>query len=141
MYIYFFFLMIRRPPRSTLFPYTTLFRSTDGCTPERRRTTNGERTQSSLWTTRRAQKTMRLRSRRRQGRRQDPSHRTYSNTRQSRQDSARGRSCKTLPQSDGQEDLGRGRERHGWAASPYQKRKIAGREVQRQDRSPCRPRI
>ena len=23
----FFFLMIRRPPRSTLFPYTTLFRS------------------------------------------------------------------------------------------------------------------
>src|SRR5690554_7447996 len=28
MYVlYFFFLMIRRPPRSTLFPYTTLFRS------------------------------------------------------------------------------------------------------------------
>src|SRR5256885_3474065 len=26
----FFFLMIRRPPRSTLFPYTTLFRSTTG---------------------------------------------------------------------------------------------------------------
>src|SRR3712207_8777890 len=26
---WFFFLMIRRPPRSTLFPYTTLFRSTD----------------------------------------------------------------------------------------------------------------
>src|SRR6476619_5826139 len=25
-----FFLMIRRPPRSTLFPYTTLFRSTAG---------------------------------------------------------------------------------------------------------------
>src|SRR2546430_8961714 len=25
----FFFLMIRRPPRSTLFPYTTLFRSRD----------------------------------------------------------------------------------------------------------------
>src|SRR3712207_8349158 len=25
----FFFLMIRRPPRSTLFPYTTLFRSLD----------------------------------------------------------------------------------------------------------------
>src|SRR3712207_8549533 len=23
--------MIRRPPRSTLFPYTTLFRSPDGC--------------------------------------------------------------------------------------------------------------
>src|SRR5438309_11150587 len=26
---FFFFLMIRRPPRSTLFPYTTLFRSRD----------------------------------------------------------------------------------------------------------------
>src|SRR5258708_36247920 len=29
-FLFFFFLMIRRPPRSTLFPYTTLFRS--GCT-------------------------------------------------------------------------------------------------------------
>src|SRR5258708_23363784 len=28
--IFFFFLMIRRPPRSTLFPYTTLFRSQSG---------------------------------------------------------------------------------------------------------------
>src|SRR6266478_8575124 len=27
LYLLFFFLMIRRPPRSTLFPYTTLFRS------------------------------------------------------------------------------------------------------------------
>src|SRR2546422_1531765 len=27
MDFFFFFLMIRRPPRSTLFPYTTLFRS------------------------------------------------------------------------------------------------------------------
>src|SRR5215472_9247323 len=27
--VFFFFLMIRRPPRSTLFPYTTLFRSLD----------------------------------------------------------------------------------------------------------------
>src|SRR5258708_34987703 len=27
--LFFFFLMIRRPPRSTLFPYTTLFRSTE----------------------------------------------------------------------------------------------------------------
>src|SRR5947207_12959604 len=26
-YLFVFFLMIRRPPRSTLFPYTTLFRS------------------------------------------------------------------------------------------------------------------
>src|SRR3989337_2614080 len=29
----FFFLMIRRPPRSTLFPYTTLFRSARGAQP------------------------------------------------------------------------------------------------------------
>src|SRR5215471_20808977 len=28
LFSFFFFLMIRRPPRSTLFPYTTLFRST-----------------------------------------------------------------------------------------------------------------
>src|SRR6516162_10721402 len=34
-----FFLMIRRPPRSTLFPYTTLFRSV---LPRRRRTLRGE---------------------------------------------------------------------------------------------------
>src|SRR5260221_5140697 len=33
-HVIFFFLMIRRPPRSTLFPYTTLFRSrrAPGCT-------------------------------------------------------------------------------------------------------------
>src|SRR3712207_9346015 len=35
----FFFLMIRRPPRSTLFPYTTLFRSRS---PSRRRRRNRE---------------------------------------------------------------------------------------------------
>src|SRR5687768_8722885 len=29
-FLYFFFLMLRRPPRSTLFPYTTLFRSEAG---------------------------------------------------------------------------------------------------------------
>src|SRR5258707_5911966 len=33
---FFFFLMIRRPPRSTLFPYTTLFRSYLGREPTRR---------------------------------------------------------------------------------------------------------
>src|SRR6266481_7646997 len=32
VFLFFFFLMIRRPPRSTLFPYTTLFRS---CWPPR----------------------------------------------------------------------------------------------------------
>src|SRR5256885_11967487 len=37
---YFFFLMIRRPPRSTLFPYTTLFRSC--ARVDRRRSTTGE---------------------------------------------------------------------------------------------------
>src|SRR3712207_5281229 len=34
MYVCFFFLMIRRPPRSTLFPYTTLFRSEDDREPD-----------------------------------------------------------------------------------------------------------
>src|SRR2546426_8392829 len=34
---YFFFLMIRRPPRSTLFPYTTLFRSAQVARREGRR--------------------------------------------------------------------------------------------------------
>src|SRR5712675_3257281 len=33
---FFFFLMIRRPPRSTLFPYTTLFRSDRGAVRSRR---------------------------------------------------------------------------------------------------------
>src|SRR5258708_18568170 len=32
-FLFFFFLMIRRPPRSTLFPYTTLFRSRCGHVP------------------------------------------------------------------------------------------------------------
>src|SRR6476660_10000687 len=36
---WFFFLMIRRPPRSTLFPYTTLFRSR--ATPRRGRARGG----------------------------------------------------------------------------------------------------
>src|SRR2546430_10580369 len=35
--VFFFFLMIRRPPRSTLFPYTTLFRS---YAPDREPTVN-----------------------------------------------------------------------------------------------------
>src|SRR3712207_7115694 len=41
---FFFFLMIRRPPRSTLFPYTTLFRSTPPRPgPSRRRARPGRR--------------------------------------------------------------------------------------------------
>src|SRR5258708_27291506 len=39
VFLFFFFLMIRRPPRSTLFPYTTLFRSRRSrghcCSPKR----------------------------------------------------------------------------------------------------------
>src|SRR3712207_7037902 len=35
---FFFFLMIRRPPRSTLFPYTTLFRSVGWSANSTRRT-------------------------------------------------------------------------------------------------------
>src|SRR6266511_98764 len=35
--VYLFFLMIRRPPRSTLFPYTTLFRSASRARPRRSR--------------------------------------------------------------------------------------------------------
>src|SRR6266496_5758820 len=43
----FFFLMIRRPPRSTLFPYTTLFRSCDrpAAGPRRRRPDHRPRAQ------------------------------------------------------------------------------------------------
>src|SRR5215213_11157222 len=36
--LFFFFSMIRRPPRSTLFPYTTLFRSPRGGTGDRHTT-------------------------------------------------------------------------------------------------------
>src|SRR5436309_11923631 len=50
LFLSFFFLMIRRPPRSTLFPYTTLFRSLVCCGSEaariRRRTV-------TAWTVRR----------------------------------------------------------------------------------------
>src|ERR1043165_10151533 len=46
LFLFFFFLMIRRPPRSTLFPYTTLFRSAlwrrHGC-GERRPRPRGDR--------------------------------------------------------------------------------------------------
>src|SRR2546430_1570282 len=37
----FFFLMIRRPPRSTLFPYTTLFRSAPAGVPRSRARVGG----------------------------------------------------------------------------------------------------
>src|SRR3712207_6992310 len=41
MVMTFFFLMIRRPPRSTLFPYTTLFRSAHGDRQEGARAEQG----------------------------------------------------------------------------------------------------
>src|SRR6266508_5295049 len=49
-FCFFFFLMIRRPPRSTLFPYTTLFRSRTGTCrrangPGRRARTSGPRSE------------------------------------------------------------------------------------------------
>src|SRR6476620_12152196 len=45
IFIFFFFLMIRRPPRSTLFPYTTLFRSRwrDTCRSSRARAARSRR--------------------------------------------------------------------------------------------------
>src|SRR3712207_8920726 len=43
MFLCFFFLMIRRPPRSTLFPYTTLFRSSRRRAGGRRRSVAGRR--------------------------------------------------------------------------------------------------
>src|SRR6266436_9519840 len=56
-FCFFFFLMIRRPPRSTLFPYTTLFRSPRGtwhaggrhglCSPAPRRDRKSTRLNSS----------------------------------------------------------------------------------------------
>src|SRR2546429_3610719 len=46
---FFFFLMIRRPPRSTLFPYTTLFRScfwTTCCDESKDKPGRGSKTRS-----------------------------------------------------------------------------------------------
>src|SRR6266567_7732952 len=44
---FFFFLMIRRPPRSTLFPYTTLFRSQPGSSGRSRCPTDSHRPRHS----------------------------------------------------------------------------------------------
>src|SRR5215467_15251276 len=48
--VFFFFLMIRRPPRSTLFPYTTLFRSRSArrSRHERRRPSRGRARRARL---------------------------------------------------------------------------------------------
>src|SRR5258708_29747367 len=45
----FFFLMIRRPPRSTLFPYTTLFRSRTFFAPPRPRAPRRDRSRLPRW--------------------------------------------------------------------------------------------
>src|SRR2546428_620775 len=72
--LFFFFLMIRRPPRSTLFPYTTLFRSwrrpcskawpTMRCSPAKRSSVPSRRsTDTPRWTKRsRDRKSTRLNS-------------------------------------------------------------------------------
>src|SRR5258707_1139884 len=66
--LYFFFLMIRRPPRSTLFPYTTLFRShfcnskTSPHSSVRCGRSPRRRTRSSWRTTTRDRKSTRLNS-------------------------------------------------------------------------------
>src|SRR5439155_21364950 len=49
-HLIFFFLMFPPPPRSTLFPYTTLFRSPRGCrSPPRRAPTSRSGYSSSHW--------------------------------------------------------------------------------------------
>src|SRR3712207_7133404 len=60
----FFFLMIRRPPRSTLFPYTTLFRScrTSSASPTAR-LTNSKRSSCSPSGSRSEEHTSELQSR------------------------------------------------------------------------------
>src|SRR5215475_14611839 len=50
LFFFFFFLLIRRPTRSTLFPYTTLFRSRASWSPQgRRRSSAGSRSSSMPW--------------------------------------------------------------------------------------------
>src|SRR2546430_17631606 len=60
----FFFLMIRRPPRSTLFPYTTLFRSrhTSGISRATSSATNPTRRQSQSSRSRSEEHTSELQS-------------------------------------------------------------------------------
>src|SRR5258705_8447829 len=60
MFFLFFFLMIRRPPRSTLFPYTTLFRSL------RRRAGDLDRHHLGIWQRLRCRRPLRARGGQRQ---------------------------------------------------------------------------
>src|SRR5258707_10195477 len=59
----FFFLMIRRPPRSTLFPYTTLFRSSFGDVSPVRTLISGIRTSTPSRFARSEEHTSELQSR------------------------------------------------------------------------------
>src|SRR5437867_5243621 len=72
----FFFLMMRRPPRSTLFPYTTLFRSRSAAARTRRGCSSGS------WPTRRvrrlARRGVRVVGLDRKSTRLNSSHRTIS---------------------------------------------------------------
>src|SRR5436853_1173395 len=61
VFFIFFFLMIRRPPRSTLFPYTTLFRSRPGAR-RRLRTARDRRSLRRASGNRRDRKSTRLNS-------------------------------------------------------------------------------
>src|SRR2546421_5924136 len=60
---FFFFLMIRRPPRSTLFPYTTLFRSGPGCSSTMSSACGRSSRSSSDFATRSEEHTSELQSR------------------------------------------------------------------------------
>src|SRR5215471_20050621 len=70
IFLFFFFLMIRRPPRSTLFPYTTLFRSRTTTSCPAAQTTNptsvsvGSRPRTLAVRTRSEEHTSELQSRR-----------------------------------------------------------------------------
>src|SRR2546429_7352632 len=61
--IFFFFLMIRRPPRSTLFPYTTLFRSYRANRPARARVAGDPRCEGAAPRNRSEEHTSELQSR------------------------------------------------------------------------------
>src|SRR5258705_4813666 len=62
VFLLFFFLMIRRPPRSTLFPYTTLFRSSARAAPGSGASTETSATGTSRFTSRSEEHTSELQS-------------------------------------------------------------------------------
>src|SRR3712207_8858719 len=74
---FFFFLMIRRPPRSTLFPYTTLFRSTACPSTPTRTSRRSARSAPARWCA--------ASTRRRNGRTAGPRSEEHTSELQSRQ--------------------------------------------------------